>query len=606
MSNSVQVLGISSFFHDSAAALVRNGDVVAAAQEERFTRRKADPAFPEKAIQFCLSKRDPNVPLTVAYFENPAQKADRIIRNAMQIAPRGAPIWRRSLQTLKTLQSDLPKKLLELAGGDAGRVLFSQHHCAHAASAFYPSGFESAAVLVVDGVGEWATTSIWKGSGAKLEPIWQQNFPHSLGLFYSAFTQYCGFRVNSGEYKLMGLAPFGEAARFETLITENLIKVSESGEFSLNMKYFAFDSSMSTISPLFEELFGQPSRVPETALTLHYMDVAAAAQKVFEKVMLKLARKALVMTGEQNLCMAGGAALNCVSNSEIINSLDGLKDIWLQPASGDAGCALGAALDVSNRLSPRNTPSRMTNAYLGPAFSDRQVENALNAMGVTYERAKNSEALCKDAAHSLADGLIIGHFSGRSEFGPRALGNRSILADPRPRDMLSRVNLTIKFREGWRPFAPMILAEHAARFYEEPTVSPFMLLTSRIRPEFRSKISKSEVRAKGFYTAAELQREMRSTFAAATHVDWSSRLQTLDADSPTRARQVLDTFHDLTGCPMILNTSFNVRGEPIVNNPRHAIRCFLKTGMDVLYVGNFIVRKSDQNDDRDYYSEEDA
>jgi carbamoyltransferase len=597
MTKAPQVLGISAYFHDSAAALVEEGQVLAAVQEERFTRRKSDPSFPENAIRYCLSQRlDPTRPLKVAFFENPVLKADRIVKNAMRIAPRGAPIWRRSMLTLDILQNELPRRLMKLAGGDPNLVYFSQHHRSHAASAFYPSGLNSAAVLVVDGVGEWATTSIWRGRGRTLDLVWQQDFPHSLGLFYSAFTQYCGFKVNSGEYKLMGLAPFGEAARFEKLIWDNLIRLDKNDGFTLDMAYFGFDSSMSSINPLFEDLFGQPARPPESALTPHFMDVAAAAQAVLQDVVLHLAQKALAETGEKNLCLAGGVALNCVSNSVIFKNLGDLADLWIQPAAGDAGCALGAALDVSTLLAPQDLgPSpKMKDAYLGPGYSDAQIETALVKSGVVYRRAKDRDALCQDAAQALSDGLVIGHFDGRSEFGPRALGNRSILADPRPADMLSRVNHKIKFREGWRPFAPIILAERAQDYFEPPTDSPFMLLTSDIRPEFRAAISKSDVRAGGVYTAAGLQGAMKSDFAAATHVDWSSRLQTIDLESPSRARKILEAFFQLSSCPMLLNTSFNIRGEPIVNHPDEAISCFLKTEMDVLYIGGFIVRKSEQ------------
>ncbi|MEL7114084.1 MAG: carbamoyltransferase N-terminal domain-containing protein, partial [Pseudomonadota bacterium] len=464
-------LGISSYFHDSAAALLHGSDVIAAAQEERFTRKKADASFPQNAIAYCLSLLPAGTaPDQVAYFESPALKADRIVRNAAAQAPRGASIWPQTRRTLRQLAEDLPDALTALSD-DPRRIHFVPHHRSHAASAFYPAPFTEAAVLVADGVGEWSTTTLWTGRGTALDPVGEIRFPHSLGLFYSAVTQYCGFKVNSGEYKLMGLAPFG-LPEFRAKMQDMLIDVKADGSFALDMAYFDFATGFSTTSPLFADLFGRPDRHPNDPIDQFYMNMAASAQSVLEDVMVRLSTTLLERTGQRNLCLAGGVALNCVANRALLRDVPGLDALWVQPAAGDAGGALGAALDVAHRNAPTKA-KRSFDVLLGPGFDDAEIAEALDAADLVYERPG---ALAETTAEALAAGQIIGHFDGRMEFGPRALGNRSILADPRSTDALSRVNKSIKFREDWRPFAPMVLAAHAATYFEPPVESPHMLL----------------------------------------------------------------------------------------------------------------------------------
>lgn len=599
MTASQYVLGISSHFHDAAAVLVCGHQIVAAAQEERFSRKKADPEFPQQAIAYCLS-RLPNAdtPISVAYYENPALKLDRVLGTASRTAPRGAPLWPRTLNLMHNYGHVLPVQLQTICN-DPERIFFVPHHRSHAASAFYPSPFGEAAVLVVDGVGEWSTTSLWSGTGNQLTPFGEIRFPNSLGMFYSAFTQYCGFKVNSGEYKLMGLAPFGQP-RFRQLILDNLIDLKPDGSFQLDMSFFRFDTDASTISPLFETLFHRPARLPEESLDQHYMDVAASAQVVLQEVLVRLARMTLQKSGQKNLCLAGGVALNCVANSYLIDHVPGLENLWIQPAAGDAGGALGAALDVVAHLESdvaqlanrRPSTDHMTGSFLGPEYDDKTIENALERAGLVREKPDD---LPQQLATALADGQIVGHFDSRMEFGPRALGNRSILADPRPSHTLQRVNLRIKFREGWRPFAPMVLKNHVARLFDGPAESPYMLLVASLKPEFRHQATLTTARAAGNNEPLELMEKVSSDFSAVTHVDFSARLQTVDPTAPlSRATQVLQAFHKLTGCPMLLNTSFNVRGEPIVCSPDDAIRCFLNTHMDLLAIGPFLVYRSAQ------------
>jgi carbamoyltransferase len=593
------VLGISALFHDSAAALVNGKTIIAAAQEERFTRRKADSTFPAHAIEYCLAQLPENAGLNaVAFYENPRLKMDRIFKTAIHNAPRGAVIWPQALRTLDELNTRLPAMLRSVLD-DPARIHFIAHHRSHAASAFYPSPFEKAAVLVVDGVGEWSTTSIWAGSENRLQPVREIRFPHSLGLFYSAFTQYCGFKVNSGEYKLMGLAPFGRPV-FRQTIRDEIIDVKLDGSFALNLKYFEFHTGTSTVSPLLGNLLGQPVRLPSEPITQHIMDVAASAQAVVNEVMLALASSALSFTGMRHLCLAGGVALNCVANTAIVRNLPGLDRMWIQPAAGDAGGALGAALEVAqqgSRPRPAQTirhDDAMCGAYLGPSYSDAEIEAVLQRHDLIFEVPGDEAALCQNTAATLGNGDIVGHFDGRMEFGPRALGNRSILADPRPDGTLQRVNLKIKFREGWRPFAPIVLADEAVRYFDEPTDSPYMLLVSDIKEQFRTGPSLGEARSLGTHDLTDLRRAVTSAFGAISHVDHSSRLQTLSRDNSSRVGGILRAFHDLTGCPLLLNTSFNVRGEPIVCSPKDAVDCFLDTHLDVLVIGSFIVRKQAQ------------
>lgn len=599
MTNTDYILGISSHFHDSAAALVRGTDIIAAAQEERFSRKKADWSFPDQAISYCLSHLpDPQSKVTVAYYENPAVKLDRVLKTARRTAPRGGALWLRTLRMMRDYGHALPAQLQAVCD-DPDRIFFVPHHRSHAAAAYYTSPFDDAAVLVVDGVGEWSTTSLWHGSADQLSPLGEILFPNSLGMFYSAFTQYCGFKVNSGEYKLMGLAPFGRP-RFKEKILDTLIDLKPDGSFHLDMSYFRFDTDISTISPLFEMLFGRPVRHAEAPLDQHYMDVAASAQAVLQEALTRLAATTLQKSGQKNLCLAGGVALNCVANSHLIAQVPGLENLWVQPASGDAGGALGAALDVAAHqrkksaepARPKGPADPLRGGFLGPEFDRPAILSALDSANLVWEQPDD---LPKQTAVALADGQIVGHFDGRMEFGPRALGNRSILADPRPRDMLKRVNLRIKFREGWRPFAPMVLKDHANTLFDGPTDSPYMLLVAKLKSEFRHQTTLENARKRGLHDPLALMRAVSSDFSAVTHVDFSARLQTIDPlENSSRAATILQAFYDLTGCPMLLNTSFNVRGEPIICTPRDAVDCFLNTHMDVLVIGPFLVRRSAQ------------
>ncbi|APX14307.1 carbamoyltransferase family protein [Tateyamaria omphalii] len=600
MSNSPRVLGISSHFHDAAAALVQGDQILAAAQEERFSRKKGDWRFPTKAIEYCISQLPAGAQLDkIAYYEDPGLKASRMLETARRVAPGGAQMWPNMLRTLRALTHELPQALRDVAPSP-NDILFVPHHRSHASAAFHPSPFDAAAVLVLDGVGEWSTTSIWHGQSKGLTALTEITFPHSLGLFYSAFTQFCGFKVNSGEYKLMGLAPFG-APNMRKLILDHLIDLRDDGSFALNMEYFGFDRSLSTTSPLFETLFKQPQRAPDAPVTAFHMNVAASAQAVLEEAVLRLARTALQKTGERNLCMAGGVALNCVANSNLLHKLPSLDSLWIQPASGDAGGALGAALDVAHRMAPlprRIKCDRMSGSLLGPEFNAGEIQSALDSAGLSYRHEPDPERNANDLAAALADRMIVGHFHGRMEYGPRALGNRSILADPRGIKTLNRVNRSIKFREDWRPFAPIVLADRAADYFEPPHHSPYMLLVAKLLEEHRGPVNLRTARARGAADPMALQTAVTSDVPAVTHVDFSARLQTIDPDTAaqngSRASAILRAFEAQTGCPMLLNTSFNVRGEPIVCTPRDAINCFLNTHMDVLAIGDFLVRKTDQ------------
>ncbi|WP_189799578.1 carbamoyltransferase N-terminal domain-containing protein [Tateyamaria sp. syn59] len=602
MSAAPTILGISSHFHDAAAALVQGDRIIAAAQEERFTREKGDWRFPHKAIAYCLSQLpDGTKPDKVAYYEDPGLKAARILYTARRVAPGGAQMWPNMLRTLRAVSQELPHMLCEVARSPDD-ILFVPHHRSHASAAFHPSPFDSAAVLVLDGVGEWSTTSIWHGDAEGLRAISEITFPHSLGLFYSAFTQFCGFKVNSGEYKLMGLAPFG-VPNMRKLIRDHLIDLRDDGSFALNMDYFGFDRSLSTTSPLFETLFKQPQRAPDAPVTAFHMNVAASAQAVLEDAVARLARTALETTGERRLCMAGGVALNCVANSYLLHTVPTLEALWVQPASGDAGGALGAALELAHRSAPSPQHAkrdRMFGSLLGPDFDAGDIQSALDSAGLAYCHEPDPERYATDLAATLADQKIVGHFHGRMEYGPRALGNRSILADPRGVKTLNRVNRSIKFREDWRPFAPIVLADRAVDYFEAPHHSPYMLLVSKLREQHRGPANIRQARARGAAGPMALQTAVTSDVAAVTHVDFSARLQTVDPDTSaqngSRIGAVLRAFEAQTGCPMLLNTSFNVRGEPIVCTPQDAINCFLNTHMDVLAIGDFLVHKSEQPD----------
>lgn len=603
MSDNAFILGVSSHFHDAAATLVQGDRVIAAAQEERFSRQKGDWRFPQKAIAYCL-QLIPNgaAPDVVAYYEDPSLKAQRILETARRVAPRGAPLWPRLLKTMAELSDDLPKKLINLAG-DPKRILFVPHHKSHAAAAFYPSPFDKAAVLVLDGVGEWSTTTMWSGSNQGLTPTAEIAFPHSLGLLYSAFTQYCGFKVNTGEYKLMGLAPFGEPL-FANQIRDTLIDLRADGSFALNMAYFGFETHASTTSPLFELLFSQPERHPEAAITPFHMNIAASIQAVLEEAVLRLARTALQRSGQRNLCLAGGVALNCLANSRLRTELAELDGLWIQPAAGDAGGALGAALEVarSRQIAPVTRQARkvdgMNGARLGPMFGDALTHKALTAAGVSFEQIDDPDTYVHAIAMALADKQVVGHFEGRMEFGPRALGQRSILADPRGKETLNRVNQSIKYREDWRPFAPVVLEDKVADYFDGPLDSPYMLYVAKLKPIHRGTCDMALARSQGLSTPMELQGAVTSDVDAVSHVDFSARLQTVVGHGPKAGRigKIVAAFNAITGCPMLLNTSFNVRGEPIVCSPVDAIECFLNTHMDVLAIGSFIVRKSAQPD----------
>lgn len=594
------VLGISAFYHDASAAVVDGSGIVAAAQEERFSRKKGDWRFPQNSIRFCVdqlgSSRQPDV---IAFYENPQLKTARILSEAAETAPQGAEIWPATLRSLSLLNHTLPQRLLRFCN-DPAKIRFVAHHRSHAAAAFFPSPFDRAAILVVDGVGERSTATIWLGEGSSLKPLHEIRYPHSLGLLYSAFTQYCGFKVNSGEYKLMGLAPFGSPI-YEQKILDNLIDLRPDGSFKLNLDYFGFRHSKSTITSAFEELLGAPARNSGQKPDRHAMDVAASIQAVIERCMLKLAQTALTESGTNNLCLAGGLALNCVSNSRLVREISNLNDLWIQPAAGDAGGALGAALQIRARETaerPSHTVGdAMKESLLGPTFGPRDIEASLNVSKLAFTKPHSKTALCKAVAEALINGQVVGHFDGPMEFGPRSLGNRSILADPRQNDALSRVNRKIKFREGWRPFAPIVLEEEASLFFEEPSHSPYMLLVSNLKLKFLSHgTTMDEARQLGLESATELQSVVNSQFPAISHVDGSSRLQTISPNASSRARKIIETFFELTGCPMLLNTSFNVRGEPIVCSPTDAIECFLDTQMDMLVIGPFIIEKKDQSD----------
>jgi carbamoyltransferase len=585
------ILGISAFYHDSAAALVRDGDIVAAAQEERFSRRKGDESFPLHAVRYCLQEagiaiRDVDY---VVFYDKPLVKFDRILASYLHTVPRGVrsfmmaiPVWlKQKLWVEDVIRRELNYK---------GNVLFTAHHQSHAASAFYPSPFEHAAILTVDGAGEWNTTTIGKGEGNRITLLKHIDFPHSLGLLYSAFTYYCGFKVNSGEYKLMGLAPYGEP-RYVDLIKTHLVEIRDDGSFRLNERYFDYISGLTMISRRFEKLFGERALPQGGTPTQFYMDVAASIQVVTTEILLKMARYARELTGEKNLCMAGGVALNCVANSRILEE-SGFESIWVQPAAGDAGGALGAALAVwydylGNVRHVDGVRDFQKGSYLGPSYSNETVREILDAYQAVYEYLEE-DGLVKRTAQAIAEGKVVGWFQGRSEFGPRALGNRSILGDARSQDMQTTMNLKIKFRESFRPFAPAVLAEDVETWFDWRGSSPYMLFVASVKKEHRYSVD-----GKG-KTGLDLLKVPRSKLQAITHVDFSARLQTVHKETNPRFYRLIEEFKRLTGCGVVINTSFNVRGEPIVNDPRDAYRCFMGTNIDVLVVENYYLEKEKQ------------
>ncbi len=587
------ILGISAFYHDSAACVLRNGEIVAAAQEERFTRRKGDAAFPERAIAYCLREAQitPADLTLVGFYDKPLLKFERILETYLGVAPRGfvsflkaAPLWIKDKLYME-------KQVREGLGYD-GEVLYAEHHESHAASAFFPSPFAEAAILTMDGVGEWATASFGVGRGNDIELHKELRWPDSLGLLYSAFTYFTGFKVNSGEYKVMGLAPYGEP-KYVDLILQELIDLKEDGSFTVNQKYFNYLTGLTMTNGQFSKLFGGPPRVPETNLTQREMDLARSIQDVCEEVMLRMARTAHRETGLANLCLAGGVALNCVGNGRILRE-GPFENIWIQPAAGDAGGALGVAQLIWHRHleQPRQvTPGRdsMRGAYLGPEFSAQEIERFLRAVGAPYERL-DREALLERAADLLADENVVGWFNGRMEFGPRALGSRSILADARSPKMQAQVNLKIKFREGFRPFAPSVLRNRVSEYFELDADSPYMLLVAPVKRERQIPMSAQERTLWGI----DKLNVPRSDIPAVTHIDYSARIQTVSRDTNPDYYDLIQAFERRTGCAVIVNTSFNVRGEPIVCTPEDAYRCFMRTHMDYLVLGPFVLRKTDQ------------
>ncbi|HYE33113.1 MAG TPA: carbamoyltransferase [Methylomirabilota bacterium] len=589
----VYILGISAFYHDSAAALVKNGEILAAAQEERFTRKKHDAAFPHKAVEYCLKEAGMTVAdlSFVAFYEKPFLKFDRILHSYLAYAPAGLnsflkaiPIWIKEKIWMKSIiQQEL---------GFTGKILFPEHHESHAASAFFPSPYKEAAFLTVDGVGEWTTTSFGYGEGNKIQLLGEMQFPHSLGLLYSAFTYYTGFRVNSGEYKLMGLAPYGEP-RYTKEIYEHLLDLKEDGSFRLNMDYFNYGVGLTMTSEKFHKLFGGPPRKPESKLTQRDMDLARSVQDVTEEIMFRMARHVRAKTGKRKLCLAGGVALNCVANGRILR--EGIFDeIWIQPAAGDAGGALGAALFAWHQYlgNPRTANEKddsQRGSYLGPAFSREETREFFKAQNVAFTELEDAE-IAPRIADLIAQDKVIGWFQGRMEFGPRALGGRSIIGDARSAKMQEVMNLKIKFRESFRPFAPSVLRERVADYFELESDSPYMLLVAPIAESQKVPLPPG---SDGKFGLEKLL-QLRSKIPAVTHVDYSARVQTVTANYSPRYYDLIKEMEKRHGCPVIINTSFNVRGEPIVCTPEHAFMCFMRTNMDYLIVGNFLLEKKDQ------------
>jgi carbamoyltransferase len=596
----LRILGISAFYHDSAAALVVDGKIMAAAQEERFTRKKHDANFPKAAIAYCLKEAGVSLGEVdhVVFYDKPFIKFERLIETYLSFAPRGftsfskaMPVWLSEKLFQKSL---LTKKLKAIDGAfDAGRLLFTEHHISHAASAFYPSPFDKALILTMDGVGEWCTTSVGLGNGADVNIMREIHFPHSLGLLYSAFTYYTGFKVNSGEYKIMGLAPYGKP-RFASLIRDNLIDLKPDGSYRLNMDYFDYCTGLTMTNAKFDTLFGGPPRKAEQLLTQREMDLTASVQKVLEDVLIQMTRSLAKEFDQENLCLAGGVALNCVANGKILR--DGaFKRIWIQPASGDAGGAVGAALSAYHGFAskPRTVVSSgdgMSGAYLGPAYDQSDIEARLSNQKAKFT-VLSDKKLISETATALAEGKAIGWMQGRMEFGPRALGNRSILGDPRSPKMQSLLNLKVKYRESFRPFAPSVLREDVANWFELNSDSPYMLLVADVAEKHRRKMTKEEDALFGI----EKLNVPRSTLPAITHVDYSARVQTVHKETNPRYHALISAFKAKTGCPVVVNTSFNVRGEPLVCSPEDAFRCFMGTEIEVLVVGNCLLRKEDQD-----------
>jgi len=605
----VRILGISAYYHDSAAALVVDGEVAAAAQEERFSRRKHDPRFPQHAVRYCLESE--GIELSdldaVVYYEKPLLTFERLLETYLGAAPRGGrsfvaamQVWLKEKLFLKT---EIKKQLKSVSDAMAEaanqsapeslpELMFSEHHLSHAGAAFYPSPFEKAAVLCMDGVGEWATTSAWIGEGSSLTPLWEINFPHSLGLLYSAFTYYCGFKVNSGEYKLMGLAPYGEP-NYVDLIKDHLIDIKPDGTFRLDLSYFKFHRGFRMTGRKFHKLFGRPPRKGETELTQFHMDLAASIQVVTEEIVIKLGRSLQEETGARHLCLAGGVALNCVANGKLLKE-NIFDQIWIQPASGDAGSALGAALvawhqHFSQPRTPVGSGDSMKGTYLGPHFENSEIRSYLQQIKAPFRSLEDS-ALFERLAELLDAGKVIGWFNGPMEFGPRALGGRSIIGDPRNQQMQSVMNLKIKYRESFRPFAPSVLEEEVGNQFELNASSPYMLLVAPVKQSLCKPMTSEQDKLFGI----EKLNIPRSDLPAITHVDYSARVQTVSPSTNPRYYNLIKSFQRRTGCPTVVNTSFNVRGEPIVCTPQDAYRCFMRTEMDVLVLENQLLLKEEQ------------
>ncbi|RPF72172.1 carbamoyltransferase family protein [Aurantiacibacter spongiae] len=608
----MRILGISAFYHDSAAALVEDGNIVAAGQEERFSRRKHDPRFPRAAIEYCLAEAGFTIADVdhVVFYEKPFLKFERLLESYFATAPRGfasfrlaIPLWIKEKLFQKKM---LREEIEELPDGRRwnGSLLFTEHHQSHAASAFFPSPYESAAILTMDGVGEWCTTSLGHGVGNRLELLKELHFPHSLGLLYSAFTFYTGFRVNSGEYKVMGLAPYG-TPRYVQTILDNLIHVNEDGTFHMDQRYFNYITGLTMTSPAFDALFGGPPRKPEDQLTQREMDLAASIQAVTEMIVLRLAKSIRTETGERNLCLAGGVALNCVANGKLLR--EGIFDsIWIQPAAGDAGGALGAALSAWHQYhdQPRSVRQdrrdTMAGSYLGPTYSQPEIERRLREAGATFEVHDDADTI-ERTADALTEGKAVGWMQGRMEFGPRALGGRSILGDPRSPTMQKTLNLKVKYRESFRPFAPSVKRESVADWFDHDGDSPYMLIVGDVAKDRQRTMTDEEQELFGI----DKLNVARSEIPAITHVDYSARIQTVHRETNPRYWDLLTAFEKRTNCPVLINTSFNVRGEPIVCTPEDAFRCFMGTGLDHLAVGNCVMTKERQDPAlaRDYKTE---
>ena len=594
------ILGISAFYHDSAATLVKNGEIISAVQEERFTRIKHDSSFPINSIKFLLKEQ--NIKITdvnyIVFYEKPFLKFERLLETYLAFAPKGfksfkmaIPIWlREKLFQKKFIINSIARSFPEF--DKKSEIFFSEHHLSHAASAYYPSPFEEALILTADGVGEWTTTSVAVGNGRNIEIKEEINFPHSLGLLYSAFTYYTGFEVNGGEYKLMGLAPYG-TPKYKDIITENLIDTCEDGSFSLNMKYFNYTTGLTMINKNFEKLFGKKTRKKDSQIEKFHMDVASSIQVVTEDIILKIVKNLKKKYNLANLCLAGGVALNCVANGKIIKEKI-FKNVWVQPAAGDAGGSLGAALafwylELKKERKHPNNEDKMKGSYLGTSYSNDKIKDILVSIGAKYRKIDDEEML-NQVAKEISNGKSVGWFQGKMEFGPRALGARSILADPRDKETQKNLNLKIKFRESFRPFAPAVLKEKVHEWFDFNGTSPYMLIVAKILESRKIKVKEDE------YEGLEKLKIKRSTIPAVTHVDYSARIQTVDKLTNPKFYELIKKFNEITNCPILVNTSFNVRDEPVVNTVEDAFKCFMSTDLDLLAIENFLLKKEDQID----------